>query len=86
MNHTVAGSCSGCGAGTTAPGLCERCIWRVTMAKRSRDESMNRMVADLEKRIKGLEQEVWELHKEIAEKDAMLDDWRYHPYIPEDSP
>ena len=86
MKHTVVGSCVDCGVGTTAPGLCERCIWRVTMAKRSGDESMKRTVADLEKRIKELEQEVEELHKEIAEKDAMLDDWRYHPYIPEDSP
>ena len=25
--------CSGCGAGTTEPGLCERCVWRVTQKR-----------------------------------------------------
>jgi hypothetical protein len=30
MSRTVAGSsCGDCGAATDAPGLCERCYWRV---------------------------------------------------------
>lgn len=33
MSRTVAGRCSGCGAPTTEPGLCERCVWRVTMKR-----------------------------------------------------